>query len=274
MDARKSLARFHGEWDDCQQCLLGEQRSAFGKDVIHGSGEARRIMIVLRSPSWKHEEGQFTEGEVVLREMIRMADAVDDVYVTYATSCRGCTPVMDVDTGLPKMRNVRGKMLPQYRDTPPTNDQVKACLARLHEEVYLVDPVIVLACGESAIHALMGRVVSANSLYGTPTHFQVKGAGVRPRLTEKKKAWGRKVNGVMHFPVDPFMVNYLMIPTHDLEFVLRNISDTRRSSPAVEFQQHLRDAVRIYQQSLTGGFSDGIAEEVPPEPVEEEDVEG
>jgi uracil-DNA glycosylase len=264
VDGRKSLARMWEQWGDCTRCSLGEIRSAEGKPVVAGTGAKGKILVVLRSPTWKTEEGIPTDGEEFLYALIRAYDAMEHIYVTYTTACRSCSPIIDEDTGQQKMRSTRRGLVPMYRDIPPSHEQRKACSDRLLEEVYLVDPVIVLACGDVAIQSLMGKAVSTASLVGNPTHFTVPGAGIRPRVTEKRQVWGRKFQGQMIYPTEPAPVSYLMIPTYEPEIALKATADHRPTSPAVQLKEHVREAVNLYTHSLDLTRDDKIE---TPEPM-------
>lgn len=271
VDARKSLSALHEQWDDCEKCDLGERRAALGAPVLHGRGARRGIFAVIGSPCWKDEANGIgtTDGAELLLGLLEKQGVMHQTYLTYAVSCRSCRPSIDNTTGAVRMRRMGKHMVPMFSDVPPTGDQVKACAERLYEELYIVDPLIVLACGESAVNALAGRAMNLNNVRGTPQHFTIPGVGAVPKLTEKKGAWLREAKGVRSFPTKPFGVRYLMFPTHDPDYVLKNAADTRLGSPGLQFAEDIAATAHILNR--LSADSPRIEPEPEPEPVEEDE---
>lgn len=250
-NARKSLLKMYEEWSECERCEL----STYRKGVIPGNGPKGQIMVVMRSPTWKTEEEQFTDGEELLRGLLNHAGVLGNVYFTYATACRSCSAILDPETNKPKTRTLYGgRVVPMLRDVPPTTSQVRSCAPRLQEELYIVDPLVILACGESAIHSLIGKSASVSSMIGHPQHIEIPGNGVTPKLTEKKHQWFRKVGGERLYPTTPTPVRYLMIPTHDPAYALTFASDTRHTSPAMELKCHVDQLAAVLNHSLRDGY--------------------
>ena len=272
--ARKSLPMFRKEWDNCTKCSLGERRQSANEHVIHGQGVMRKLMIVLDSPTWVEEKSRDvmrSDGGTFLSAVLKQLGLLEHVYVTYSVLCRSCRPDIDPSTGTPRTRRAAGGlMVPAYRDIPPTNDQLHACSKRLHEEVYIVDPAVILACGAVAVSALMGKATTLSGIRGEPTHITIEGAGRVASITEKKRSWARTVKGETSWPTLPSTVRYLMVPTFDPLFVYRQYADQRANSPGSQFTKDITTAAEIMAryQEVAGLPLDATT---VPEPDEEEE---
>jgi hypothetical protein len=157
-------------------------------------------------------------------------------------------------------------MEPSYKDEPPTPIQIDACLPRLHEEIYLVDPIVIVALGPVAAKALMQRPVAITSPHvrGQPAHITIPGAGFQTVRTDKKQAWVRAKGKVIDLPVEQSEVRYLCIPTHDLSIVHRRLADLGVDGPFRQLANDVQKAVQIYERymleifgTLPSGAADG-----------------
>lgn len=251
ISTNKPLRVFQSEWNQCSKCSLGERRLTAGESIIHGSGAMGQIMIVLEAPTWVEEKAGFPaqgDGGTFLLAVLKQLKLEDSVYITYSVLCRSCRVDTDNATGLPRTRRgPGGHMVPAYRDNAPTGDQLNACKQRLHEEVYIVDPVVIVACGAVAVSAMVGKATTLASIRGEPMHVSVEGAGRAASITEKKHSWSRTLRGETSWPTIPSAVRYLMVPTHDPLFVYRQYSDKRTNSPGDQFTKDLTTAAEILQ---------------------------
>lgn len=277
ISARKSLQVFRKEWDNCTSCGLGARRQSANEKVIHGQGAQRRMMVVLEAPTWAEEKNKdvlCSDGGTFLSAVLKQLGLLEHVYVTYSVLCRSCRPDIDPGTGLPRTRRgTNGLQVPAYRDIPPTNDQLHACKKRLHEEIYLVDPAVILACGATAASAVLGKLTTLASIRGEPMHIAVEGAGRVASVTEKRRSWARTVRGETTWPTLPSSVRYLMVPTYDPLFVYRQYSDQRANSPGSQFTRDITVAAEImtkYQELTAGTLVEAAVE--PDDEVDEEDT--
>jgi len=85
---------------------------------------------------------------------------------------------------------------------------------------------------------------------GNPEHCEIPGATWVPQLTDKKKAWARKVKGVEILPVEPNKVRYLVIPTLHPAFVLRKEGDHGKDSPWNQLASDIKLAGEVYQKCM------------------------
>ena len=176
-----ALNELYQEWENCQRCLLSDTR----KNVVFGEGNPDAdIMFVGEAPGEEEDkEGSPFVGRSggLLRAMWEefLSEKWEDVYVTNIVGCRP-----------PENRN-------------PLAAEKSSCLPRVHEIVYIVDPLIIVAVGKFALNALAGGRVwgvekEHGSLFSSP-HASLRLAGekngaeipgrVFPRKGEDKKVY-------------------------------------------------------------------------------------
>lgn len=270
-DARKTLAELRQEWVSCRRCSLGLQRESNGGEFVFGQGTRRTIMFIGEGPGVEEDETGtpfIGKSGQLLRSIVHKL-GIGEHYISNLVTCRSCEPVLD-DHGLPRMRRrQRGPSVPMYRDTPPLPVQWKTCLPRLHEEIYLVDPIVIVSLGGTAAEALTGHAVTITRDRGSEVHIEIPGAGFNALLTEKKQVWVRKVHGQMSAPVEPSKVRYTLIPTLHPAYVLRKIADQGHNSPFRQIVDDIRKAAKIYELYMQevhhrspSGYSDTTCDEV------------
>lgn len=188
-------------------------------------------------------------GKVLRRVIDRLG--IQDYYITNCVACRSCAQAYNSEGQAITRKNRRtGELEPLIVDQAPNPSQIQACLPRLHELIYLVDPVIIVALGAEAAKTLRGRSVSILSERGNTEAIRIPGAWFKPRLTEKKKVWVRKIRGEVIMPTEQNEVRYLMIPTIHPAYVLRFHSDRRKGNPLETFVEDVKKAVAIYDRYM------------------------
>ena len=249
-DARKSLQVLYDEWSNCRSCELGQRRLNLSQPLVFGEGIPRGVMFIGEGPGVVEESvgrpfvgksGDFLRG--VLDKM-----HFTNFYLTNIVTCRSCEPVLDPATNLPRLRKNGDIML---ADKTPTPLQMESCGPRIHEEIYIVDPVVIVALGATAAQFLLQRPVAITKERGHAQHCSIPGATSRPVLTDKKRAWARKVSGDIRAPVEPNEVRYLVVPTIHPAYVLRNLADRSVRGAFHQFVNDIRMAVKIYERYLS-----------------------
>ena len=174
-------------------------------------------------------------------------------YETHLVACRACSPQTDASGSL-VLRHVRGNPKgsppePVYRDEPPTPVQYAACLPRLYEEIYLVDPTVIIGLGSKVCEALMGHSVTITRMHGEPVQIEIPGAGYVPVLTDKKQDWMHRIPGETKArPVcAQNMPRYYFMPTLDLTHVLRELSDQGPDSLFRQLIGDIKKALRVHE---------------------------
>lgn len=249
-DARRTLEQVRAEWETCRRCPLGQRREVEQGAFVFGEGPLGGLMFIGEGPGWKEEkEGRpfiGKSGSILRRALAKFG--IDDIsYISNVVACRSCEQATD-NLGIPIFRERRGVRTPQWKDVSPPHPAVDACLPRLHEEIYLVDPVLIVTLGVPASEALLGRSVKITKERGTPQHFSIPGAAWLPSLTEKKGVWRRDAD--KNLVVEQNEVRYLLMPTLHPAHVLRMISDRGEQSPFRQFMKDLKNATKVYERYM------------------------
>lgn len=248
-DIRKHLDVLANEWSGCTKCELGVRRQEVGGAFVFGEGVRGGIMLVGEGPGINEEkEGRpFVGKSGRLIRFIMERAGIGGYYLTNTVACRSCSQAFD-SIGRPLVWKDRrtGQDVPRINDEPPTPAQVEACKPRLLEQIYLVDPVLIIALGGGAAAALTGRSVTITKDRGRFIEVEVPGVLQLPVLTEKKKQWVRKVGGQIVAPVENNYVKYLMMLTIHPSYALRFVKDTRQKNIFASFITDLQSAINTY----------------------------
>lgn len=253
MDAVRRLNVLRDEWLTCTKCELGTRRVNVNGQFVFGEGVIRSILFVGEGPG-KNEEWQgrpfVGRSGKILRSVLEHLGATDVSYITNVVACRSCAPLIDQNTNTPMTRENKrtGKHELIWKDEPPSPIHMNACMPRLYEEIYLVDPVVIVALGNKAAEALTGGSVTITTERGKERHISIPGMTSRAVLTEKKGAWLRKVKGQYIAPVEQNEVRYLLVPTLHPAYVDRKLSDKGSSSPFRQFFADIQKAVKIFER--------------------------
>ncbi len=250
-DFRKTLSVLRDEWVDCTKCELGVRRAEVNGSFVFGEGTTGGIMFIGEGPGVDEEaQGRPFIGRSghVFRNLISKIE-LTNVYITNVVSCRSCGQAFDGE-GNPRTRNDRdtGQQVPIIKDQAPLPAQMQACLPRLYEEIYLVDPILIVALGGPAIETLSGKPARVLAESGVLQTITIPGSGYNPNLTEKRKAWVRKVRGAWIMPVDQNKVRYSMMTLVHPAYVLAKRKDERMGSPVEIFLAGMQKAASLYDR--------------------------
>lgn len=249
------------EWESCTACSLGESRQEVGGALVFGEGSPGGVMLIGEGPG-KDEEAQGSpfvgKSGVFLRDMLKLLE-FDTYYMTNTVCCRSWDFAYDNQGNRLTRKNYRTKQLEYVvRDEAPKPLQMAACRSRLLQQIYLVDPVLIITLGSTAAEAVLGRQVSVQAENGTLQHAYVPGAGQVPSLTPKG-SWARKTGSkgyrYLIAPTVQNKVEYPVIPLVHPAFAIANKSDRRQGTPMPMFAQGLEKARNIYaayKQELNG----------------------
>jgi uracil-DNA glycosylase family 4 len=182
------LQQLHQEWYKCTKCQLCKKRHK----VVFGEGNPNAdLMFIGEAPGeTEDKEGLPFVGKSgqILRAMWTAASQKwESIYITNLVCCRP-----------PGNRN-------------PTSLEKNACFARLQEQIYLVDPLLVVAVGREALQFLAGgRALSIEEKHGRLLSPGVSiGGCVFPRTGDDRKTWN---------------LTYDMVPIYHPAFILRKDS--------------------------------------------------
>lgn len=249
-DARKTLPQLQREWSSCVRCDLGRRRIEVGGSFVFGRGMGGSIMFVGEGPGVEEErQGQPFVGNSgnLLHRLLNML-GLDEYYESNLVSCRSCVQQID-GSGAPMVRKNWKTGQPEllFKDEPPTPPQYLACMPRLHEEIYLVDPTVIVGLGGKACEALMGHPVTITRDRGEPAHIEISGASFSPVLTEKKKEWLHRIGGVTQTVNEQNMVRYYFMPTLHPAYVIRKLKDMAPDSPFRQLVIDIKKAIRAHE---------------------------
>jgi uracil-DNA glycosylase len=273
-DARKTLTVLNREWESCRACDLGVRREALKGAFVSGEGVRRGVMFIGEGPG-ENEEQQgrpfIGPSGTILRKMIQRL-GLQEYYITNIVTCRSCSQLVDGQGQLRFHQRKSGPPIPIWKDEPPLPKQIASCLPRLYEEIYLVDPLVIVTLGVTASETILKRKIAITKERGQTEHASIPGATFRPSVTEKKGVWARKLHGVLEMPIERNEVLYEVVPTLHPAFVARKIEDKGWDSPVRLMFKDLKHAVKIYERYLLEAFGrlPTGASDVPDESIEEE----
>jgi len=258
-DYKKSLAQLRTEWQDCTKCDLGTRRVEEEGVFVFGEGMPRGIMFIGEGPGVEEESsGRPFVGRsgALLRGVIEQLHIVN-YYITNIVCCRSCKQAVTAE-GEPIFRynKVFGDNRPLFRDTIPSPLQIAACLPRLYEEIYLVDPIYIVALGGEALKTLtIGRPPKGiTDERGKPREVEIPGAGFVPILTSKKQQWQHKVKGELVQKMQQGVTKYTVTPTYHPAYALRNEKDRRVGNPTDCFLQDISLVAKAYNKYMKENF--------------------
>jgi DNA polymerase len=245
-DARKPLHVLQSEWVGCRRCELGVRRQEVNGHFVFGDGALGGLMLVGEGPGTHEEQdgrpfigksGQLLRG---ILEMLGMRD----YYLANTVACRSCAEA--VDSIGRKIIGRDGRV--RIQDEPPTPLQVEQCKPRLMEQIYIVDPLMIVSLGGGAAQALTGKPVTITKEHGQFREIEIPGAWSMPVLTDKKKAWVRKVKGEYIAPTEQSTIRYLMMMAVHPAYALRFVKDKRQKNIFIEFVLDMKKAVTTYNR--------------------------
>jgi uracil-DNA glycosylase len=201
----------------------------------------------------EEEEGRPFVGRSgeILREAIERIE-LPSFYISNTVACRSCRPKYD-NEGQPRTRFNRETRRNEqiFEDVEPTNDQIQACLPRLYEEIYLVDPLFIVAVGAPASKTLLkGKKIAITTESGVERAIEIPGAWYTAVLTEKRQVWLRKVRGKVINPVAQNSVRYLMIPIIHPAHLLRKSADERIGAVTDIFVRTMKKISSVYYRII------------------------
>lgn len=146
-------------WKTCTACGLHKQRT----NVVLGYGDPRaRLMFVGEGPGATEDETgkPFVgpAGDVLIDTLAAMKLTRTDVFIDNIVACR------------PTVKNGD-----EVKDRAPNKKEIAACIDRILEAIYIVDPVLIVALGTTAFHALTGSSLQISKARGGIYEARVPG---------------------------------------------------------------------------------------------------
>lgn len=143
--SHEKLLELCDSWEGCTKCGLHKTR----KQILFGAGPSdAEIMLVVDAPTREDDlDGALLSGEdgYLLEDLLEQTGvALRSVFVTPVVAC---SPFIEV----PATEETKAYV----QDRDPALEEVAACRPRLTETIYLVDPVLIIAIGETAWKTLV-----------------------------------------------------------------------------------------------------------------------
>lgn len=146
-DVARKLTVLQDQWDGCTQCELSELRP--GKHIVFGAGPANAdILLLSDAPT----EGAANAGMPLVGELGEVFDEVleasgIDPRRVFRLTLVGCRPYVVIPATEVEEEHIR--------DRTPRKEEIQACWPRVSEIIYLVDPRIIVAMGDTAWKTLV-----------------------------------------------------------------------------------------------------------------------
>lgn len=254
-DSRISAVDIAEEWMGCTSCILGERRELRNACTLPLFGNAPGgVLFVGASPDESDEEAGLSfggeSGHFLKSVLQRTGFTESDFALTYITACRSCAPLLDPATNVPRTRRVRGGGFSlMFRDQALDKESIAACIPRVHEMIYSMDPMLVVGMGKEACSALAGSNVSVDN--GSPgvmsSEITVPGVTHRAQLTAKRREWIRTIKGETHQPTEVYQVRYPMLAIRDYRRALTDLSNQSSTSTSSLFIHDIRNVFNVYK---------------------------
>jgi uracil-DNA glycosylase len=190
---KEQLHFLYDSWHNCQRCILGSFREPGVGDIVFGEGNADTadIVIVGEGPGEEEERTSvpFVGNSGHLLNQI-LASTADDPQIQKFHEEYNKLP----RTGKQAQLNAEHfhKQIFEWRynrffitnavacrppeNRQPTQDEIKACWERLWNIIYVIDPLMIIALGNSALAAVMQKAqVKITAMRGHIYDVEYKG---------------------------------------------------------------------------------------------------
>ncbi len=188
MNKIEALGCLQQAWSACRGCGLCEQRNS----IVFGDGNPNsQVMIVGEAPGETEDRnglpfigaaGQLLDqylGYTSIRDDVK--ELIDSINREDAKNRSKSSRGSEGDR-----RDLRRLLLDEFYFTnvvmcrPPENrdpipKEMEACRSRLLEQIYLIDPVLIITAGRIATEALLGKKVSITSSRGEMFDIDIPG---------------------------------------------------------------------------------------------------
>jgi uracil-DNA glycosylase family 4 len=182
MNKSDALGELQRAWSSCRGCGLCEQRNS----VVFGYGNPyAQVMVIGEAP------GE-TEDRTGL-PFVGAAGQLLDQYLGYTSIRDDVKELVEIinraksnQKAGSERRDLRNLLLDEFYFTnvvmcrPPENrdpipKEIEACRTRLFEQIYLVDPILIVTAGRIATEALLGKKVTITSARGEMFDIEIPG---------------------------------------------------------------------------------------------------
>lgn len=173
MRKEDALLQLHQAWYNCQACGLCQERT----NTVYGYGNPdAQLMVVGEAPGETEDRygvpfigaaGQLLDlylGQVSWREDVQIIIDHINGSKKQADKDDNRRQLREILLGDTYFTNIVMCRPPENRD--PIPKEIEACKPRLLEQIYTVDPVLIVAAGRIATEALIGKKVAITQARG------------------------------------------------------------------------------------------------------------
>lgn len=242
------LQQLYSLWYGCAKCPLVETRE--GQDIVFGEGNPNaKIMIIGEGPGEEEERTGIPfvgpSGHLLNQMLALVSDnpEIQDLSAWYDKAARSKANVSKFHEEVFKWRNneffitnIVACRPPENR--APTNPEVKACSDRVRSMIYIVDPLVIITVGKSALEALLHRQAEITTKRGLLHEVDVDG-----RLGK---------------------VKYAVMPVLHPSYLLRKADWKNRDGDYVKTTKDLYKAVRLKDELMLHYYGTPIPHRVEP----------
>lgn len=173
MEKAQYLSAMYQGWAGCRACGLCEER----QQVVFGYGNPNAQVMIIGEAPGENEDRQGTPFVGAAGQLLDQYLAAVSIREEVQSTAETMNKLRNADDRVSYQRRLRELLLDDYYFTnvvmcrPPENrdplpKEMEACRVRLIEQVYTVDPVIIVTAGGIASTAMVGKKVSITSQRG------------------------------------------------------------------------------------------------------------
>lgn len=170
----EKLQQLYDDWYNCKRCLLGQLKGAVlegtGEDIVFFSGNPdAHILIIGEAPGEQEDQEKKPfigpSGQLLNMILAKYTDDIDarEAYENYGRSRRTNRDAEMFHEAIFAWRerefaitNVVACRPPENRT--PTMAEAKACWERLWNIIYIVDPLLIVVCGNLALSVVTKKL--------------------------------------------------------------------------------------------------------------------
>jgi uracil-DNA glycosylase family 4 len=170
------LGQLYDDWYNCQRCILGQSKGTMmensGEDIVFFDGNPDADILIIGEAPGEHEDTQkrtFVGPSGQLLNMILAKYTSDpdmrEAYEEFAGHRRSERSTAAFQTKALEWRDREFAITNVISCRPPENrtpvlPEIKACYERLWNIIYIVDPLLIVACGNVALSTVTRKTAA------------------------------------------------------------------------------------------------------------------
>ena len=148
----QTLGEIRDRWLGCDRCPLAETR----KNVVFGEGNPQAELMLIGEAPGAQEDLLGTpfvgDSGTLLDKLLQQAGlSRDNLFITNIVACR------------------------PPRNRKPAKEEINACLPRLYDTIYAVDPLVIVLLGDVAMKTLTAKKSHLTAVRGSVVEIRIPG---------------------------------------------------------------------------------------------------